>query len=436
MLSWLKPARHITRAREAEVDVKYPRFRWQVLEATFIGYTVFYLTRNNLAPIRPEMQEALGLSLAETGDFLAATAISYGIGKFFMGAWSDRSNPRLFMPLGLLLTALVNFCFGLSSDYWVMMSLWAMNGLFQGMGWPPCGRSLGHWFSENERGTMFAVWNIAHNVGGGLVGVLAAAAAGSFGWKYAFFVPGLIAVATALYLLLRLRDTPQSIGLPPIQDYRNDYPAGGKDRDHERELGSYELFVENILLNRSLWIVALANFFVYIARYSPIDLGPSYLRAVRGADAMDGGYSTLILEWAGIPSTLLLGWVSDKLGGRRGLVSLLCMVPVFLSFLGLWLLPAGYLWLDLTLFGVIGFFIYPPVMLLGVAGLDLTSKKAVGTAAGFIGLFGYIGRTVESAVFGRLVESGGWGDALLAMVACTIAAMFLLLFTINLRPRA
>ena len=61
----------------------------------------------------------------------------------------------------------------------------------------------------------------------------------------------------------------------------------------------------------------------------------------------------------------------------------------------------------MTFLAIIGFFIYPPVMLLGVFGLDLTSKKAVGTAAGFIGLFGYIGRTVQAKGFGWAVDHYG-----------------------------
>ena len=35
-----------------------------------------------------------------------------------------------------------------------------------------------------------------------------------------------------------------------------------------------------------------------------------------------------------------------------------------------------------------------------LAALDLTSKKAVGTAAGFIGMFGYLGRTTQALGFG------------------------------------
>ncbi len=49
---------------------------------------------------------------------------------------------------------------------------------------------------------------------------------------------------------------------------------------------------------------------------------------------------------------------------------------------------------------MIGFFVYPAVLLLVVSALDFTSKKAVGTAAGFLGLFGYLGRMVEGEGIG------------------------------------
>jgi OPA family glycerol-3-phosphate transporter-like MFS transporter len=158
--------------------------------------------------------------------------------------------------------------------------------------------------------------------------------------------------------------------------------------------------VTYILRNRYLWLFAAANFFVYLARYSMLDWGPTYLKEVKHASLEQGGFSTAIYELAGMFSTVLMGWLSDKAGGRRGMVSVLCMVPVFLAFGGILYAPPGMLWLDLTLFGIVGFFIYPPVMLLPVMGLDFTSKKAVGTAAGFIGLFGYLGRTAQGKGIG------------------------------------
>jgi OPA family glycerol-3-phosphate transporter-like MFS transporter len=431
---WLRPAPHLPRLPEAEARSRYPRLRWQILESTFIGYATFYLVRNNFPVVSKEIGQALGYTKGQIGDLLALTAIAYGLGKFLMGAWSDRSNPRFFMPVGLLLTAFCNFLFGGSSSYAMHLFLWTLNGFFQGMGWGPCGRSLGHWFSVRERGTVFGFWNIAHNVGGGLTGIIVAYSTAWMGWRSAFFVPGILAVICALYLLLRLRDTPQSVGLPPVEDYQSDFSPGGV-RDQEEELGTGDLLRNYILNNKYLWLFAAANFFVYIARYAMLDWGPTYLKEVKRASLLDGGYSTAIFEFAGIFSTLLMGWLSDKAGGRRGMVSLLCMLPVFGAFAGILHTPPGMLWLDLLLFGVVGFFIYPPIMLLGVTGLDFSSKKAVGAAAGFIGMFGYMGRTVQGKGLGWMAEHYGWDAALYASLAAAFLAIVLLSVTWKLKPR-
>ncbi len=420
---------------EDEVKRKYPKMRWRILEATFIGYATFYMVRNNLPVVALEVGEALAYSKNQIGNIFAATAISYGLGKFFMGALSDRSNPRYFMPAGLLLSALCNFAFGWMSGYTIHLLLWTLNGFVQGMGWGPCGRSLGHWYSVRERGSVFGVWNVAHNVGGGLIGLIAAYSVITFGgWQYAFFVPGVLALIGAGYLVVRLRDTPQSVGLPPVEVYKDDFPPE-EHESHEEELSFRALFFDYVLTNKFIWLIAIANLFVYISRYSLLDWGPTYLKEVKGANIEGGGISIFILEFAGIVSTLLMGWVSDRMGGKRGLVSFLCMIPVFASFAGILLVPPGNLWLDLVFFSLIGFFIYPPVMLLGVAGLDFSSKKAVGTAAGFIGLFGYIGRMVQGKGLGWLAEHYSWDVAIYSILAATFIGIILLAFTVKLKPR-
>lgn len=431
---FFKPAPFTTRIRDEEIDKKYFWCRWAIFESTFIGYALFYIVRNNLATVSKEIEGALRYDHSMIGDILAITAIGYGLGKFLMGSLSDRSNPQRFMPFGLLLTALINFTFGSVSSYPLHVILWGINGLVQGMGWPPCGRSLGHWFSVKERGTVFAFWNIAHNVGGGIAGIIAAWAATHWGWRSAFYFPGAIAILGAVYLFFRLHDTPQADGLPSIEEYHCDYPEDEVE-DHERELGTKELFLNNIVYNKYLWLFAAANFFVYIVRYSMLDWGPTYLKEMKQATLQGGGLSVLVLELGGIPSTILMGWLSDKLGGRRGMVSMLCMFPILAAFAVIHFNPPGHLWIDMVCFGVIGFFVYPPVMLLGVVALDLTSKKAVGTAAGFVGLFGYLGRTVQAKGLGYLAQYYTWNDVITAIYASTILSIVLLAFTWNIKPR-
>ncbi len=351
-----------------------------------------------------------------------------------MGFFADRSDARKYVAVGMLLTAGINFLFGAVANYWGHLLLWTLNGFVQGMGYGPCTRGLSHWYSARERGSIFGGWNISHNIGGGIAGYLAAKCAEHWGWPSAFYVPGIIATLGAIYLFWRMRDTPQSVGRPPVEEYKNDWPADEKDR-HERELGFKEMFLTHILPNRMLWVLSIANIFVYIARYSMVDWGPTYLKEVKGASLGEGGFSTLIIEFAGAAGMLTMGWLSDQFGGRRGRMSVLAMIPLILAFGALILVPATWLWLDLVLFGVIGFFVYTPVMFSGVISLDLTSKKAVGTAAGFVGFFGYVGRVIQGKGLGYLAQHHGWDAALWAIFGCSLIAIVLLAFLWNVRPR-
>lgn len=440
------PPPPVPRRPPEEITTLYPWFRWRALEATFLGYAMYYLVRNNINVVTLELQSSLGYSKGMIGRIVAVTALSYGLSKFLMGAVSDRSDPRKFMATGLLLSAVCNFAFGGSADYNTHLMLWALNGFVQGMGWPPCGRVMGHWFSESERGLTFSIWNTSHNLGGGVAGWLAASVVDYYGgWQYAFYVPGVVAAIGSAYLFLRLRDTPQSVGLPPIEEFRNDYPAARQaETELERELTYKELFVDKVLLNKFVWLLAIANFFAYITRYSMLDWGPTYLRDVKGASLQHGGGALAALEFAGIPSTILLGWVSDRLGGRRGMVAALGMLPIIGAFAAMVATPPGYLWFDFLMLATIGFFIYPVINLITIAALDIASKKAIGTAAGFIGLFGYIGRTVQAEAFGRTVDvysdtigkMAAWNIVLYAILICAAIAAALLALMWRTKPQA
>jgi OPA family glycerol-3-phosphate transporter-like MFS transporter len=170
--------------------------------------------------------------------------------------------------------------------------------------WPAhFARIICHWFSSHERGTISSRWNYQSQRWRRPAGIIAAAAATHFGWRSAFFVPGIICLLGSIYLLWRLRDTPQSVGLPPIEEYKNDYTKEELERrgdTHEAELSTRELFVTYIFKNKLLWLFAAANFFVYVIRYSMLDWAPLYLSEAKGAKLTDGGWAILMLEFGGI----------------------------------------------------------------------------------------------------------------------------------------
>lgn len=52
-----------------------------------------------------------------------------------------------------------------------------------------------------------------------------------------------MALLVAVFAFIVMRDTPQSVGLPPIEQYKNDYPHS-YDASHEEEFSAKEIFVK------------------------------------------------------------------------------------------------------------------------------------------------------------------------------------------------
>lgn len=433
MLGIFAPAAHRAPLPADRIDPVYRRLRWQIFAGIFIGYAGYYLLRKNFSLAMPYLVEQ-GYSRGELGVALSAVAIAYGLSKFLMGLVSDRSNPRYFLPFGLVMSALVMLLFGFApwatSSVSIMFVLLFLNGWFQGMGWPPSGRTMVHWWSQKERGGVVSVWNVAHNVGGGLIGPLFLLGLAWFNdWHAAFYVPAVVALAVAAFAFIAMRDTPQSCGLPSVEHWKQDFPEGYSE-GHEREFSTKEIFVEYVLKNRLLWYIAFANVFVYLLRYGVLDWAPTYLKEAKHFSVDKTSWAYFFYEWAGIPGTLLCGWLSDKLfRGNRGATGVVFMLGVLVATLVYWLNPEGNPGIDLAALVSIGFLIYGPVMLIGLQALELVPKKAAGTAAGFTGLFGYLGGSVAAnALVGYTVDHFGWdGGFMLLIGSCVLAIVFLAL---------
>lgn len=436
MRNILTPPPHKELLPKDKIDPTYKRLRLQVFMGIFIGYAGYYLIRKNFSLVMPDLIE-LGYSRGQLGIIVSAVSISYGISKFIMAGISDRSNARVFMSLGLLLSAITMLTFGLipffTSSVLIMFIMMFLNGWFQGMGWPPSGRVMVHWFSGNERGTKMSIWNVAHNIGGGLIGPLAILGVAYFGdWQSKLYFPAMIALVIAFIAYWLIRDTPQSCGLPSIEAHRNDYPKD-YDESHEEELSTKEIFFKYVLNNKFLWLIAIANAMVYMVRYGVLDWAPTYLEEAKGFSVRESGWAYFAYEYAGIPGTLLAGWISDKVfKGRRAPAIIIYMLLTMVAVVVYWKNPAGNIMIDNMALIAIGFLIYGPVMLIGVQALDLAPKKAAGTAAGLTGLFGYMGGALFANIaIGFIADHLGWDYVFIMLIAACLISVLFISFTWN-----
>ncbi len=443
-----------------KVDKTYQRMRLRVFLGAFLGYAAYYLVRKNLSLAAPGMIESGYLDKASIGIAGSAISIAYAFSKFIMGSISDRSDARKFLVVGLILSSLAMIITGLipysttnmSYNVTIIFILMLIVGWISGMGWPPCGRIMAHWFSQNERSFKMSIWNTSHTVGSGSLGLLVTLGMVIFlslgfieTWRSAFIFPSCIAILIAIVCWCLIRDTPQSCGLPAIDVYRDDFSGKQSKAGEENKIPFKTLFVDYIFKNKVLWLIAIANAFVYLVRYGISDWAPVYLQEMDIMNSTQSNLAFSLHNYAGVPGTIICGLISTKFfKGRCAPANVIYMILVIVGILIYWKAQAiaGFMAANLggdvaticrivvyTALALIGFCIYGPVALIGIQALNLVPKNAAGTAAGFVGLFGYL---IGDALLAKIVMGAvannpnlGWNATFwMFIIASIIATLF------------
>ena len=404
----------------ARPDSQYEYWRWRILFGTMIGYIFFYFVRKSITMAMPGLEE-VGVTKTTLGLFLTIHGVLYGFSRFINGIWSDRVNPRYFMSIGLFLAASTNvFCgvapesIGATKLAWVIGTFWIINGWVQGMGFPPCAKSLTHWFAPREHGVKFATWNISHSLGAGLLFILNSFVVG-LGWHYCFLVPAALSMSGAIFLFWALRDAPEKEGFEPVEQYYERTRGKGDaseavapvvEAEPEEDEGCWANLRKHVFSNWAIWVLCWANFFVYVVRFSILDWAPTFLTQAKGVELKAAGWATASYEIFGAFGIILSGFMMDKLFKGRGAKAcfyymLGCAGAAFLF----WKFNSSNLVLNALLMSLIGFFIYGPQCLIGCVASTVATKKAAAASSGLTGLFGYLSTLVTGLGVGVLVDS-------------------------------
>lgn len=451
MFEFFAPPAAKERLAADKIDGEYRRMRLKVFLGAFFGYAAYYLVRKNLSLAAPGMM-ADGLLDKETAGFaMAGIPIAYAFSKFLMGSLSDHSDARKFLVVGLIIASSVMAAVGLipysasiAVNGAILFAFMLAVGWLSGMGWPPCGRVMAHWFSQNERSFKMSIWNCSHNVGGGTLGLLVSGGIVIFAsmgiaesWRAAFIFPSAVAILFAAFCWWALRDRPEACGLPSIEEYRNDYTSRKAAAGEESKIPFKRLFVEYVFKNHLLWMIAIANVFVYFIRYGVSDWAPTYLQDMQIMSPSESRVAFSLFEYAGIPGTIICGWLSSRFfQGRCAPVNVIYMVMVLIGVLCYWQAEAvaslfgGEAALPMVVYfslALTGFAVYGPIALIGIQALSFVPKNAAGTAAGFVGLFGYLlgDALLSKIVIGQVAGSHlGWDVTFWLFTAgCVIATL-------------
>ena len=394
---------------------------------SMIAYAFFYLTRKNLSMAQPGMLDEGVISTYALGTIMTVHGVLYGCSRFVNGFWADRLNGRVFMTVGLALSALMNFLFGCTSLSALFAVFWIVNGFTQGMGFPPCAKMLTHWIHPKELATKMSVWNTSHSFGAVMALGLCSLLLGlGFNWRWCFWVPAVLAGLAAVFTFFFVHDSPTEAGVEELEI------GVGVGVGVERTVTTAERR-RLVFGNRVIWLVAIANFFVYIVRFGFLDWGPTFLKQYKGIPVAKGGLMIIAFEMAAVVGTIAAGWATDRFfRGRGQRTCVICMFFAALFSFGFWWLPNGApIWSATLLLMGAGFCIYGPQALVGIVAANQATKEAAAMSNGFTGIMGYASTTVSGIGIALIKEHFGWGVTLMSVSAFAIVGMVLFLAAWN-----
>lgn len=402
-------------------SLKY--WQWRILVSMILGYALFYLTRQNLSIAMPFLETNEGFTKQHIGWVFTSFSVVYGIGKFVNGFATDRGSARLIFTIGLMGSAIVSMLFAAWSTVLGFIVLAAISAWFQSMGWPPVAKLITRWYPASELGSKWGMTNVSHQVGSVLVLAGGPYLMTCYGWRSIFIIPGVIVLLGGFFIFNAIRNRPEDEEFTPV--------ITESDPNNSTILSVKEIFMQHILPNKNVWYVCLSTFFLYIVRMGFFFWAPMFLKEVKGVTLIQAGWVTAGFEIAGALGGIAAGYISDRwFSHRRGLLGALYMGALIIFLVYFWTTSGQQLFaLTISTFFV-GFFVYGSQVITGVLAADVVSKKAVSSAVGLTGTFGYLASSIFSGVvIGQISHHYGWEICFLFFIISAFLGAFFFFLT-------
>ena len=393
---------------QEKVGTVYKSLRNRTFWGVIIAYSLYYVCRMSINVVKQPLIDEGILSAGQLGLIGSALLFVYAIGKFMNGFIADYCNIRRFMATGLFISALMNLLMGALGLFSSMIPmivifvsfavLWGINGWMQSMGSGPGVISLSRWFSRSKRGTYYSIFSSSPYIGEFISYNILAVVVAWLGWQAGFIVAALAGLAGAAIILLFVSDTPESKGLPSIQE------ISGEELTKEDKMATKDL-QKMVLKHPGIWVIALSSAFIYITKYAVAGWGVLFLQKARGFELAEASQVIAFSAVFGILGTVLAGWLSDRLfKGDRVKPAVLSGIISTSSLILFLFVGGGFI---LNIFYVSLFSLSVGVLYCIVAGLmavDIVPRKATGAALGVVGISSYVAAGLQDITSGYLIQ--------------------------------
>ena len=398
------------RVPDNEVAEKYKMLRNRTFWGATAAYSLFYLCRLSMGVVKKPLIDDGLFSAAELGVVASAFYFVYAIGKFINGFIADYCNVRRYMATGLVISSVINLLMGLIGIghgyvgfppyvvYIIFALLWGMNGWVLSMGSPSGIVSLSRWFPQSRRGTFYSIFCSTPYIGEALSMVLTGSVVAAFGWEYGFIASAIGGFVGVGIILAYVSDTPQSKGLPSIQEISGE-EIKAVDRMPTKEIQKY------VLRSPAIWIIAISCAFINLTKYGIMEWGVLYLQGARNYSLETASWIIGFSAIFAITGTVGAGWLSDIVFKGNRVKPALISGFISLISLALFLLVDGnkvMMAVFVSVFSLAVGVLYCIVS--GLMAIDIVPRKATGAGLGIVGISSYMTIGIQNIVSGLLID--------------------------------
>lgn len=395
----------------------FRRSRLALTALLFVGYAGYYLGRVTVPVALPLIGEAFEFSNAQTGLILSVYFGVYAASKLVNGFLGDRIGGKAMFFIGLFGSVLMNAAFGFGRELFLFVVIWGVNAYFQTMGWLAVMPIMARWYPSRESGRVMGLMSISYQLGDFLARASAAVLIVALGWSGLFWAHAVLLalLGLALYRLIKPEPPPATQPTGP-REAQPDLALPRAERSRSRR---------RMLASPAFSILCASYVLLSVIRYSFWGWSVDYL--VQGGAGIGAAAATSALfPLLGSAGSITAGWVSDRLGARRGpVLAVMCAVLTLSIYVFSRLPVAEGPWLAAAL-GLVGFTLYGPYSLMsGAMVMDFGGKEASASASGIVDGVGAAGAVFAGVGMGYLIDAYGWDGAFGIIVAMASLATVL-----------
>ncbi|HYC63216.1 MAG TPA: MFS transporter [Reyranellaceae bacterium] len=357
-----------------------------------------------LPPIFGPVREAFGVSYIEIGVALTVYNIVSAVLQTPAGFVVDRVGPRAMLIGGLLLSAGALVVAALLPGYWLFVVAYALLGLANTVYHPADYAILGAAINSKRIGKAFSIHNFAGFFGSAVAPAVVLATAALWTWKGAFLVAAVLAIVSALLLIV-------AGGVLP----RQARPAAG-EAGKSTSVG-LDLLLSGPVVRNLIFFVCIGMANGGIHTYSVVALGELWSTPAAIANTALSGF--LFFSAIGV---LVGGIIADRTPYHERVAAVGFAFTSTMAMLMGWVdLPAALLIFVMSLGGLLNGIIQPSRDMMVRA---VTPPGSFGKVFGFVSTGFNIGGMVAPLLYGWLMDRGQPRLIFLVVTLFIFAALF------------